>query len=581
MTDVEQFFKARDFLLNVKSYNEAIKGFKWPTISKFNWAIDYFDKIAEDNDNLALIYANENGDERKITFNEMRERSNQVANFLRDLGLQKGDRVFMIMDASVEIYEIILGVMKAGGAIIPGAALLSPNDIADRIERGNVKFFIAHSKYAEKALKNVGDELKHLKGLIYVGDEIKEELLNDNVYNYTEVDKYNKDYKAPFITFSNDELFLFFTSGTTSKPKLVMHNHIYPVGHLTTMYWIALQKGDVHLNISAPGWAKYAWSSFFAPWNAEATILCLYYSQFDAKFVLKMIEKYKVTTLCAPFSVLKLFTIENLNNYNFNLREIVSAGEPLAPAVVKKIEDAVNVTIREGYGQTETTLLIANFKGEKRVLGSLGKPAPGYEVKLLDDTLEEVKQGEDGEICVKTYPYRPLGLLDKYDDEEKNKEMFRGCWYKTSDSAYQDKEGYFYFVGRTDDVFKSLDYRISPFEVESEIAVHPSVLEVAVTPTVDERDRIVPKAFIVLKPDYQPTKEMALDLFRFIRNNMAPYKRPRSIEFMEEFPKTVSAKVMRKDLRAYDRELKEKKERGKYEFFESDFKEELNLGVRK
>jgi len=371
------------------------------------------------------------------------------------------------------------------------------------------------------------------------------------------------------------------TAVEPSKPKLVIHNHIYPVGHLTTMYWIGLQKGDIHLNISAPGWAKYAWSSFFSPWNAEATILCLYYSQFDAKFVLKMIEKYKVTTLCAPFSVLKLFTIENLKEYNFNLREVVSAGEPLAPAVVKKIEDSVDVTIREGYGQTETTLLIANFKGEKRVLGSLGKPAPGYEVKLLNDTLDEVKPGEDGEICVKTYPYRPLGLLDRYDDEQKNKEMFRGCWYKTSDSAYQDKDGYFYFVGRTDDVFKSLDYRISPFEVESEIAVHPSVLEVAVTPTVDERDRIVPKAFIVLKPDYQPTREMALDLFRFIRNNMAPYKRPRVIEFMDAFPKTVSAKVMRKDLRAYDRELKEKKKRGKYEFYETDFKEELNLGVRK
>ncbi len=581
MSEVEQFLKMRDFLMNVKNYDEARNGFKWPTISKFNWALDYFDKIAENNDNLALIYADENGNEKKVTFQEMKERSNQVANFLRDLGFQKGDRVFMVMDASVEIYEIILGVMKAGGAIIPGAALLSPNDIADRIERGNVKFFIAHSKYAEKALKTVGEDLKKLTALIYVGDEINSEFLNDNVYNYKEADKYNKDYKAPFITYSNDELFLFFTSGTTSKPKLVMHNHIYPVGHLTTMYWINLKKGDIHLNISAPGWAKYAWSSFFAPWNAEATILCLYYSQFDAKFVLKMIEKYKVTTLCAPFSVLKLFTIENLNDYNFNLREIVSAGEPLAPAVVKKIEDAVNVEIREGYGQTETTLLIANFKGEKRVLGSLGKPAPGYEVKLMNDTLDEVKQGEDGEICVKTYPYRPLGLLDKYDDEGKTKEVFRGCWYKTSDSAYQDKEGYFYFVGRTDDVFKSLDYRISPFEVESEIAVHPSVLEVAVTPTVDDRDRIVPKAFIVLKPDYQPTKEMALDLFRFIRNTMAPYKRPRTIEFMEEFPKTVSAKVMRKDLRAYDRELKEKKQRGKYEFFEKDFKDELNLGVRK
>lgn len=581
MSDIESFLHARDSLLNAKSYEDAVKNFQWPVISKFNWALDYFDRIAEGNDRPALIFAHENGDEKVVSFQEMKSRSNKVANFLRDLGLQKGDRVFMIMDSSVEIHETILGVMKAGGSIIPGAALLSPDDIAYRIDRGNVKFFIAHSKYAKKALKNNPEILKKLKAVIYVGEELEEDLLTDTVYSYSELEKYHDDYKAPFITYSNDELFLFFTSGTTSQPKLVMHNHIYPVGHLTTMYWINLQKGDIHLNISAPGWAKYAWSSFFAPWNAEATILSLYYSQFDAKFVLKMVEKYKATTLCAPFSVLKLLTLENLNDYNFSLREIVSAGEPLAPAVVKTIEDAVKVEIREGYGQTETTLLIANFKGEKRILGSLGKPAPGYEIKLLNDTLEEVKQGEDGEICVKTYPFRPLGLLAKYDDEEKNKEMFKGCWYKTSDSAYQDKEGYFYFVGRTDDVFKSLDYRISPFEVESEIAVHSAVLEIAVVPTIDHRDRIVPKAFIVLKPDYQPTKETALDIFRFIRNKMAPYKRPRSIEFMKEFPKTVSAKVMRKDLKAYDKELKEKKKRGEFEFFEIDFKEELNLGVRK
>ncbi len=581
MSEVDSFLKAREVLLNAKSYQEAVENFKWPVISKFNWALDYFDKIAEGNDKPALIFAHENGEEKTLSFKEMKARSNQVANFLRDLGLQKGDRVFMMMDASVEIHETILGIMKAGGSIIPGAALLSADDIEYRIDRGNVKFFIAHSKYAKKALKSKPEILKKLKALIYVGEELDDDMLADNIHSYKDVEKYNGDYKAPFITYSNDELFLFFTSGTTSKPKLVMHNHIYPVGHLTTMYWINLQKGDIHLNISAPGWAKYAWSSFFAPWNAEASILSLYYSQFDTKFVLKMIEKYKATTLCAPFSVLKLLTLENLNDYNFSLREIVSAGEPLAPAVVKKIEDAVNVEIREGYGQTETTLLIANFKGEKRVLGSLGKPAPGYEIQLLDDTLEKVKQGEDGEICVKTYPIRPLGLMNKYDDEEKNKEMFKGCWYKTSDSAYQDKEGYFYFVGRTDDVFKSLDYRISPFEVESEIAVHSAVLEIAVVPTVDNRDRIVPKAFIVLKPDYQPTKETALDIFRFIRNKMAPYKRPRTLEFLNEFPKTVSAKVMRKDLKAYDKELKEKQKRGEFEFFESDFKEELNLGVRK
>ncbi len=571
MTDLEKFLHARDLLLKAKNYNEAVLNFKWPVISKFNWALDYFDNMAKSNDNTALIFANDKGNERTVTYEEIRSRSNRVANFFRALGMNKGDRVFIMMDNSIELYEIILGIIKAGGAVIPGATLLSSEDISYRIERGNVKFIVAHSEYAEKTIRYVPDKLKILKALIYVGGDIDESLKSHKIIDFKEADKYSEKYAVDFITYSNDELFLFFTSGTTSKPKLVIHNHLYPVGHLTTMYWLNCKKGDVHLNISAPGWAKYAWSSFFAPWNAEATIFALNYSRFNSGFVLEMIEKHKVSTLCAPFSVLKLFTLENLNNYKFGLREMLSAGEPLAPAVVEKIETSMNVEIREGYGQTETTLTIANFKGEKRVLGSLGKPAPGYEVSLLNDSLDEVKFGEDGEICIKTYPYRPLGLLEKYDDDEKNGEVFKGCWYKTNDASYCDENGYFFFIGRTDDVFKSLDYRISPFEVESEIAVHPSILEVAVIPAIDEKERVVPKAFIVLKPEYKANEITASEIFKFIRERTAPYKRPRIIEFLEEFPKTVSSKVMRKDLKKYEKELKKSGKTGKYEFFESHF----------
>jgi len=587
-TDVEKFLNVRDFLLNVKSYEEAKAGFQWPHLTKFNYGLDYFDRIAEGNDRLAVICADENGMERKATFDEMRRRSNQVANFLRDLGLTKGDRVLIMMETAVDLLEILLGIIKAGGAIIPAATSLPPGDVADRIKRGNVKFVVAHSPYVSKFMK-VGSALEGLKAKIFVGDVLEpapdaeasaEESFN--WVNYKEANKYPESYAPSFITYSTDELFLFFTSGTTSQPKLVIHTHTsYPVGHLTTMYWIGLQPGDVHYNISSPGWAKYAWSTFFAPWNAEATILTYRYKKFNPQEVLRIIEKYKVTSLCAPLSVLKLFALEDLSQFNFSLREFVSAGEPLNPDVVKRMEAAFKVPVREGYGQTESTAMIGEFKGMPRKEGSVGKSAPGYDIALLNATLDEVPTGEDGQISVNIYPVKPIGLLDRYDDPQKNREIFKGGWYFTGDAAYKDEDDYFYFVGRTDDVFKSLDYRISPFEVESELMVAEQVMEAGVVPTIDDRERIVPKAFIVLHPDYQPTRETALDIFRFIRDHIAPYKRPRSIEFLTEFPKTVSMKVMRRELRAYDQSLREKQQRGEFEFKEIDFAKELELGKRR
>ena len=583
-SDVDKFLEARDFLWNAKNYKEAYDNFQWPDVSKFNWGLDYFDKIAQDNNNLCLICADDESNERKITYEKMRQRSNQVANFLRDMGLQKGDKVFVITDTSVETLEVMLGIIKAGGVFIPGAVTLPPKDIADRIERGNIKFLIVHNAYVTNVSKTRMDALRKLRALINIGDELENPHMEEDIpdwINYSNVSKYDNCCFSPFITYSNDPMFMFFTSGTTAQPKLVVHNHIYPVGHLTTMYWINVRRGDIHYNISSPGWAKFAWSSFFAPWNAEATILTIRYKKFEPEFILKMIEKYKVNTLCAPFSVLKLFAIQDLSKYKFSLREFISAGEPLIPEVVKKLEKEMNVEIREGYGQTETTALIGEFKGEQKKEGSFGKCAPGYKVGILDEHLDPAQPKQDGQFCIKTYPVKPAGLLAHYDDENVNKNIFKGTWYLTGDSGYYDEDGYFYFVGRTDDVFKSLDYRISPFEVESEMSEHPAVMEVAVVPTIDERDRIVPKAFIVLKPDYVPERETALGIFRFIRDNIAPYKRPRSIEFMEEFPKTISAKVMRRSLKAYDEDLRKNNKRGELEFKEIDFSEDLNLKVRK
>jgi len=579
--EVAKFLEARDFLLNAQNYDEAYNGFKWPRVTKFNWALDYFDRMARGNNKDALIYTDEDSNEKIVSFDTMSKRSSQVANFLSDLGMQKGDRVMIMMETSVEIFEIILGIMKAGGSIIPAATLLSSTDINDRIKRGNVKFMIAHRHFAER-IDQAGENLKNLTAKICVRDNPEDpkctnEIIEPDWVDYTESEKYKDEFKPFFVTYSTDDLFLFFTSGTTAKPKLVMHPHHYPIGHLTTMYWLDVKPEDIHYNISAPGWAKFAWSSFFAPWNAGATVLTIRYSQFNPKVVLEKIEKYKVTSLCAPLSVWKLFLLEDLSAYSLSLTKLVSAGEPLNPEIVNKVKEYTGLDLKEGYGQTETTGLVATFKGMKIKDGAMGKVAPGYEVKILDSTLDEVPPNQDGQIAVATFPVKPLGLLSGYDDEERNREIFKGGWYLTGDTAYMDEEGYIHFIGRVDDVFKSLDYRISPFEVESEIMEHASILEVGVISTVDDKERIVPKAFIVLKPDFRPTKEMALELFRFIRDHMAPYKRPRSIEFMDAFPKTISAKVMRKDLRAYDQKLKEEGKRGEFEFFEKDFAEELNL----
>lgn len=583
--DAQKFFDLKEFVLNVKSYDEAVAGFKWPRITKFNWALDYFDVIAEGNQKPALIFADLDGNEESVTYDAMMRRSNQVANLLSDLGLEKGDRVMLMMDTSVEIFELFLGIMKAGGAIIPASTLLSPADVSDRIVRGDVKFVVAHQKYINR-VDEAGEALFRLKGLICVKSP-EEQCFCESKENipcwvdYQDYKNYDETFETNFVTYSTDTLFLFFTSGTTSKPKLVMHPHHYPVGHLTTMYWLDLQPDDVHYNISSPGWAKFLWSSFIAPWNAGCTAFTLKYDQFDPDKVLDAMEKYKITSLCAPLSVWKLFGSRDFSKYNFSLKKMVSAGEPVNPEISKMAKDLTGVELREGYGQTETTAMVATFPGMKVKPGSIGKVAPGYEVKILNAQLDEVERGKDGQICCAIYPVKPLGLLTAYEDRQRNKDIFKGGWYLTGDTAYMDEEGFVHFVGRVDDVFKSLDYRISPFEVESEIIENQAVLEVGVIPTVDNKDRIVPKAFIVLNQEYTPNRKMALEIFRFIRDHMAPYKRPRSIEFMDEFPKTISSKVMRKDLRAYDEELRREGKKGQYEFFESEFAKELNLRKRK
>ena len=368
-------------------------------------------------------------------------------------------------------------------------------------------------------------------------------------------------------TLPDDPLLLYFTSGTTARPKMVVHTHqSYPVGHLSTMFFAGIQPGDRHWNISSPGWAKHAWSSFFAPWNAEATIFVYNYARFQAKAVLEALVRHRVTTLCAPPTVWRMLVQEPLADYRVSLREALSAGEPLNPEVIERVRSAWNLTIRDGYGQTETTALVGNSPGASIKPGSMGRPLIGYPIVLLDSM---GNQGSEGEICI-DLSNRPIGLTPGYfDEDERTSDAMRDGYYHTGDVATRDGEGYLTFVGRSDDVFKSADYRLSPFELESVLIEHHAVAEAAVVPSPDAIRHVVPKAFVVLAPGHEPSRELAIAILAHAASRVAPYKRIRRIEFAD-LPKTVSGKIRRVELRELERRRRTSGERVPLEFFEED-----------
>lgn len=568
MSSSREFITARDFLLSAKNYQEAKTGFNWPTPDNFNWALNYFDQLADKCTNPALEYVDDLGVEKKVSFQTMKDRSSKVANLFRTLELRKGDRVLIMLPNRVELFETILGAMKVGCVIIPASTLLTSDDVKDRITRGKVRCVIADEQLfstIENALPNGKEIVK-----INLGSELK------GWVPFNQVDSEPANFKSEEKYSLKDELLIYFTSGTTARPKLVLHTYgSYPIGHLNTMYWIGIRPGDVHYNVGAPGWAKHAWSSIFGVWNAEATSFVYnYVGRFNAKDVLRLLEEHRVQTLCAPPTVWRFLLLENLKQHSFALREVVSAGEPLNPEVFQKIKDGIGLEIREGFGQTETTLQIGTFPGMIVKPGSMGVEAPGYEIAILNDENAIAQNKTEGMVAIRVKPRRPIGLMEGYiDPPEKNLEVFVGDWYLTGDVAYKDESGRFWFIGRSDDVFKSSDYRISAFELESELMVHPSVTEVAVVASPDKLRGFVPKAIITLKPEMTPSRELALEIFKFTRERMAPYKRPRIIQFSQELPKTVSGKIKRTDLRRIESSLRNANQRSEQEYFESDFAE--------
>ncbi len=554
--------------------------FRWPELKQFNWALDWFDVHAQGNHRPALWVVNEDGSEHKLSFWQISQRSNQVAAYLRKLGVQRGDRILLMLPNVVPLWEVTLAAIKLGAVVSPATTLLTGADLQDRITRGQMKHVLAEATAAARfggiqgsftrIAVGSADELKALAAGTQPWHDYADAL--DNTAALSSEDTPPAPFTADAATQATDPLLLYFTSGTTALPKMVLHTHqSYPVGHLSTMYWLGLREGDVHLNISSPGWGKHAWSSFYAPWNAGATIFIFNQARFDAKRTLDTVVRCGVSSLCAPPTVWRSLILEDLKAWPVRLTEVIGAGEPLNPEVIERVRAAWGLTLRDGYGQTESTCMVGNPPGLPVRAGSMGQPMPGYRMVLLDT---EDREADEGELAVVLQP-APVGLMKGYlGQDERNHDLLGGTHYRTSDVARRDADGYFWYVGRADDVFKASDYRISPFELESALLEHPWVAEAAVVPSPDALKLAVPKAFVVLKPSLPAGvaagHDAAFEILKFLRQRLAPYKRVRRLEFAD-LPKTISGKIRRVQLRQVEDDRRASGQRAELEFWEEDF----------
>ncbi|WP_062203286.1 AMP-binding protein [Aureimonas sp. AU12] len=540
------FREARDFLLTHREdYDAARRGFRWPDAVPFNWALDWFDRElagdAETRDALALrIIDQQRGTDLSFSFREMSDRSGQTANVLRAAGLRRGDRLLLLLGNEPALWETMLAAFKLGVVVIPATVLLTADELADRIERGGVAAVVTDATQANK-VDDTG-----FQGLRILADAEA----RPSWMPLSGREDHDTVFEPDGPTQPDDPMLLYFTSGTTAKPKLVLHTHrSYPVGALSTLYWLGLKPGDRHLNVSSPGWAKHAWSSFFAPWNAGAAVIVVNQARFDARALLGALDGADVTTLCAPPTVWRHLVQEDLGTVRHALRELCAAGEPLNPEVIERVRQAWGLTIRDGYGQTETTAQVANTPGQRSIPGSMGQPLPGYQIAVVDP---DGRPAREGEVCIVLGSLRPAGLMAGYLREGGEVTGTEGELYRTGDVAFYDEAGGLTFVGRADDVFKSSDYRISPFELESVLVEHPAVREAAVVPMPDALRLSVPRAFVALAGDALPDVATARSIFEHAARRLAPFKRIRHLVFVLDLPKTVSGKIRRVELRRRD-----------------------------
>ncbi|CAD5142302.1 4-hydroxybutyrate--CoA ligase 1 [Microbacterium sp. Nx66] len=533
----------RDLLFtHATDYDAARREFAWPDLTAFNFALEWFDVIAGENpDRPAVQIVEADLSLRSWTYGELSARSDQVAAWLRSLGIGRGDHVIVMLNNTIELWEVMLAITKLGAVSIPTSTLLSASDLAYRIEHGRAGAVVTLGALADR-LEGIDPAVLR----IGVGASLPADWKR-----FADAAATTEEFVPDGPTPAGDTALLYFTSGTTNRPKLVQHTHVsYPVGHLSTMWWLGVRPDDVHLNISSPGWAKHAWSSFYSPFLAEATVFVYNYDRFDANTLMEVMDTHHVSTFCAPPTVWRMLIQADLSRLAHPPRELVGAGEPLNPEVIDRVREAWGGTIRDGFGQTEMTACIGNSPGQTVKVGSMGRPLPGYPVVLLDPSTGEVVEDE-GEIAL-DLAQPPLGLMaGYYDDPEKTAESRAGGFHHTGDIAVRDADGYLTYIGRSDDVFKASDYKISPFELESVLLEHDLVVEAAVIPSPDPTRLAVPKAYVCLTPDAGADEAAAARaVFGYAHARLSSHLWVRIIEFVPELPKTISGKIRRVELRA-------------------------------
>lgn len=541
---------------NFSSYEDFVQNFKINVPDNFNFAYDVVDELAVNSpDKIALVWCNDSGENINFTFSQLKYYSDKTANFFKSVGIKKGDPVMLVLKRRYEFWFCILALHKIGAICIPATHLLTTKDFIYRNNAADVKMIVSVAE--AEVVQHIEEAQKESPSLLYkvmVGGN------REGWYDFnSEIEKADENFVKPTgkdMTTNEDISLLYFTSGTTGHPKMVQHNFTYPLGHiLTAKYWQNVQEDGLHFTVADTGWAKAVWGKIYGQWICGNAVFVYDYDKFIPKNLLEVLEKYQITTFCAPPTIYRFLIKEDLTKYNLkSLKYCVIAGEPLNPEIYNQFLKATGIKLMEGFGQTECTVAIATYPWMEPRPGSMGKPSPGYNIDLVDEDGNSCDVGEEGQIVIRTDKSKPVGMFDGYyRDKERTEKVWHDGVYYTGDMAWRDEDGYYWFVGRADDVIKSSGYRIGPFEVESALLEHPAVLETAITAVPDPIRGQVVKATIVLAKGYTPSDDLKVELQEHVKKVTAPYKYPRIIEFVNELPKTISGKIRRVELRERDK----------------------------